>query len=45
MNTEVAYVCVTVMQTAEFRDFLSLPNLDRRATHSAERKQLSSSSS
>ena len=45
MDTEVAYMCICLMQTADFRDFLSLLNLDRGATHSAEEKQRSSSSS
>ena len=44
MNTEVAYMCISVMQTADFRDFLSVLNLDRGATHRAEKKQWSSSS-
>lgn len=45
MDTEVTYMCIFLMQTADFRDFLSLLNLDRGATHSAEEKQRSSYSS
>jgi len=44
MDTEVAYMCISLMQTGDCRDFLSLLNLDRGATHSAEEKQRSSSS-
>lgn len=37
MNTEVAYMYISVMLNADFRDFLSVLNLDRGATHSAEK--------